>query len=409
MIPFASLCILLILPGGVLETAARDLSALGCTFRLPPRDAAAAQSLRACEFRFRTPQGENRRTLSPSSFTLTEEETTAEYTLYRLETGDKAFRDAALAYMRAVMLLAPPSPGKDGPFPDTLDEEMCALLGGRSAPEEWGAGMALFLDLPSPGAQEAFLALPAEEYFRRLLARRGLSDHPLARMPLSGIRVGNPFCPALRPSEDLLRRLGGKAASEGLALCRVLAPVSERETDAVLRSLEGFSGEVTVNDFGTALLLKDRKKTLGVLLNRRWKDVRLGAAQAALLRQNDACGEGYLRFLRKIGFDRLEWEACGYDIDLPQMKGTLCLPLYQMNTSSRCPLRALKEHGDRGRQDPMGPCSAPCTEDTLLYPRGSGIISRWNTLFGCDSASLADALRLQRAAARGVDRLLIDL
>ena len=96
-------------------------------------------------------------------------------------------------------------------------------------------------------------------------------------------------------------------------------------------------------------------------------------------------------------------------MDLPAMKGTLRLPFWQANTSSRCPVRAVWEHGDRGRQFPMGPCNAPCREETLLYPVGSGVVCRWNTLFGCDAKALSDGEWLRQARDRGVDRVLLDL
>ena len=410
MIPFASLCVLLVYPSAVTETAARDLSALGCTFRLPPADAAGTADLKAVEFRFRPPEGETRVTLPRDAFTLSEEERNGQWVLYRLETGDRPFRDAALGYMRAIRALETPEEEKEEPrFPETQDAAMREMLSGANAPENWGEGTDVFLELADPEAWEAYLSLPVKEFFRRLLALRGLENHPLAALTPAGVQAGNPWCPALRPAEDVLRRLADKAASEGLRFTRALAPVAERELDAVLRDLENSADEVTVNDWGTALLLKDRDKTMGALLNRRWKDPRFTPAETAVLRRNDACGEGFRRLVRQAGFTRLEWETCGYEFDLPKMKGTLRLPFYQLNTSSRCPTRAVAEHGDRGKQFPMGPCPAPCLKETLLYPAGSGVICRWNTLFGCDAAALTDAERLKRAAAKGVDRLLVSL
>ncbi len=409
MIPFASLCVMLFFPDAPLETAAADLSALGCTFRLPPPDAARITQLKGCEFRFRSPAGERRCVLPRGAFTLSGEERTAGWTLFRLETDDGGFREASLEYMRAIRALKAPCPGEERDYPDTLDDAVREMLRGVHAGTGWGRGPDIFLELAEPAAVEDFLSLPAQEYFRRLLCRRGLGSHPLAEIGITGIQAGNPWCPALRPDRDALDRLREKNAREGLRLSLVLAPVREEETGRVLEYLEGAKEEITVNDWGTALLLGERKKTMGVLLNRRWKDVRHTSSQAALLSRNDAYGEEYLDFFRSLGFDRLEWEACGCLEDLPQMKGTLRLPFWQMSTSSRCPVRAVWEHGNRGRQFPPEPCGTPCREKTLLYERGSGMIFRWNTLFGCAAGALEDAAYIETAAARGVDRLLVDL
>ncbi|MBR6707414.1 MAG: hypothetical protein IKI84_12170 [Clostridia bacterium] len=410
MIPFASLCILLLFPDGSLETAAMDLGALGCTFRLPPADAERIGEMTGCEFRFRSPAGENRCVLPRGAFTVCTEDTGPHRTLFRLETGDADFRKAAMEYMRAMLALGEaPAGGEGASFPETMDDAAQAMLRGVRADKDWGAGMEIYLELAEPAAWEDFLALPAGECLRRRLERRGLRDHPLAERSLSGVQAGNPWCPALRPDRKALDRIREKAARQGLRLSLALAPVSEGNVDRVLRDLEGADEEITVNDWGTALLLEGRKKTMGVLLNRQWKDPRMTASQAALLCRNDACGEDHLRFLREMGFERLEWEACGRETDLPAMKGTLRLPFWQTNTSSRCPVRAVWEHGDRGRQFPMGPCGAPCREETLIYPSGSGIICRWNTLFGCDAGSISDGERLRRFFERGMDRVLLDL
>ncbi len=410
MIPFASLCVLLLFPDGSLETAATDLSALGCAFRLPSSDAERIGEMTGCEFRFRSPAGESRRLLPRGAFTIHAEKALPGRTLFRLETGDAAFRKAAAEYMRAMLALGEPSSAEDGPFfPDTMDGAAREMLRGVRADRDWGAGMEIYLELAEPADWEDFLSLSPGECLRRRLARRGLTGHPLAEREPGGVQAGNPWCPALRPDRATLDRLREKAARGGLRLSLALAPVSEENLDLVLRDMEDADEEITVNDLGTALLLEGKKKAMGVLLNRQWKDPRLTQAQAALLRQNDACGEEYLRFVRETGFERLEWEACGRETDLPAMKGTLRLPFYQTNTSSRCPVRAVWEHGDRGRQLPMGPCKAPCREETLLYPAGSGVVCRWNTLFGCDAGALSDGERLKRARERGVGRILLDL
>ncbi|MBR4501999.1 MAG: hypothetical protein IKP22_08935 [Clostridia bacterium] len=410
MIPFASLCVLLLFPSGSLETAAMDLGALGCTFRLPPADAGRIGEVTGCEFRFRSPAGESRCTLPRGAFTVRREETAPGWTLFRLETDDAVFRKSAMEYMRFMLDLPEMSlGGEEKSFPDSADSAVRDMLRGVRADKDWGEGMEIWLELAGPDEWEDFLALPAGECLRRRLDRRGLRDHPLAEREICGVQAGNPFCPALRPDRAVLDRLREKAARQGLRLSLALAPVNEGDLDRVLRDLEDADEEIAVNDWGTAVLMKSRKKAMGVLLNRQWKDPRLTGAQAELLRQNDACGEEYLRFLRGLGFERLEWEACGRRLDLPAMKGTLRLPFWQANTSSRCPVRAVWEHGDRGRQFPMGPCTAPCREKTLIYPVGSGVICRWNTLFGCDAKSLSDGEWLRQAHGRGADRVLLDL
>ena len=53
---------------------------------------------------------------------------------------------------------------------------------------------------------------------------------------------------------------------------------------------------------------------------------------------------------REYGIQRFEWESCGYEQQISPGKNSLHIPFYQTNTSQYCPLGAVCETGERGRQ-----------------------------------------------------------
>ena len=95
------------------------------------------------------------------------------------------------------------------------------------------------------------------------------------------------------------------------------------------------------------------KAELGVLLNKRRKDVRLpykhgiGNHVDSLAENNLNCGfyQDYLK--NTFDIQRFEFESCGYKVTIPDGHHSLHLPFFQTNTSQYCTLYAVCRYGDK--------------------------------------------------------------
>ena len=128
-----------------------------------------------------------------------------------------------------------------------------------------------------------------------------------------------------------------------------------------------------------------------------------------LFRSRNSLNAGFYRnFLeREYGIQRFEWESCGYEQQIPPGKNSLHIPFYQTNTSQYCPLGAVCETGERGRQKLAKKCPGYCTEYALLYPEHLHMIGRYNSLFGIDMRILKEEEILENYIQNGVDRVVI--
>ncbi len=428
MIPFAAVSCLLYLSGTAepLEISLMDLSALGFAFRLPAEGPnPSPKEVRAVEIRFRPIGGEKRCLLGPGDlkWTVAPEGDAA---VYRAETDHALFRDGALDLIKQVnrytrnwerrgeAAAAAAEGGTEAGkvFPTSAEAFLKDCCAGRTAPKDWGEGMDLWLALEERDSAGNFVKEGVEGPWLAKLRRAGLEAHPLARLPVRGIQAGSAWCPELVPSRDTLLWARDRAEREGLGFGVVLPPVPDSRLEDLTGRVRGLESEITVNDFGTAALLKGEKLTLGVLVNRHRKDPRLKALNVpAEMGENDTGSPGYLRRLERMGFGRLEWETCAFPLRIPaEMKSTVRLPFYQINLSSRCPLRALLEEGDKGCQMPAGDCPvAPCRDLVFVYGSGLKVLGRYNGLFGLDGEALWAKEGLERLRDRGADRMLADL
>lgn len=215
--------------------------------------------------------------------------------------------------------------------------------------------------------------------------------------------IGNGFCRQLFPDEECLRRLLEKAGKEGLAVTLVTAP-DPRLPEQLPAA---YSGEILANDWGLLHRLQKFPRiepVLGTLLNKRRKDPRMHFKpdlNPDLLRETAINSPEYRDFLRSLGVQRLEFERCGYDYQLPGGKCSLHLPFYQTNTSVYCPTRALCEHGDRARQSDDAACPRYCMNNGLRYPAHLKMFARWNSLFALDDREMD--------GFPGFDRIVINL
>jgi hypothetical protein len=88
-------------------------------------------------------------------------------------------------------------------------------------------------------------------------------------------------------------------------------------------------------------------------------------------------------------------------------KNSLHIPFYQTNTSQYCPLGAVCETGERGRQKLAKKCPGYCTEYALLYPEHLHMMERYNSLFGIDMRILKEEEILENYIQNSVDRVVI--
>lgn len=255
----------------------------------------------------------------------------------------------------------------------------------------------LALALNDPSLWRMYLEHPAAELMQAYAHMRQIPPEILPRRIPQRLYVGNPHCGLLFPDADTLAAIESKAAREGIKLTLVTAQLrygGEDRMDALLSLAQRRGYELEANDFGTlqrACTLSQRPIiALGTRLNRRRKDPRMNFkagmnAHPELLRENAVNDAAYRAWLRQFGVERYEFERCGYDFALPDGPSSLHLPFYQTNTGLWCPLRALCEWGDRGKQCSDGNCPQWCTENELVYPDHLHLSGRWNSLLALDA------------------------
>lgn len=437
MIPFAALaCLLESADGAALEISMMDLSALGFTFRAPHRwSRSIASGMRRVTLTAHRASGDESCVLGAEQLSLTAEEETESWVLWRLETGDAASRALLRRYMDdfnrytvfkqaendAAMAQAEPVTGT------SFSAQRTGWLNGLTTDADWFSAARMAPEwavaLNEPRQWARFLALDAADFTAWYWADHGLAAHPLAARPFNGVYIGSQVCPLLRPEEEQLRQLLAHASQQGMHPVLALAPVREGCVDETLalaaRAAEWMAEplEIVVNDLGTARLLKDCpgiRLTAGILLLKRRKDVRLNSmlvpgGQSWLLSQTPAADDAWQHWLLREGIGRLSAEACGMEAQPPAMRSALHLPFYQMATAGRCTLAARCEAGDRALQAPRAACPGWCAERAFLYPDALQMVGRYNSLFGLDARSLTDGAYLRSLMGQLTDRLVIDL
>ena len=254
-----------------------------------------------------------------------------------------------------------------------------------------------------------------------------LEHHTLSQKRVTRIYIGNQFCHNLFPKKKLLFQVLEKALENNLAVTLAFTYIRDHlleEIDELLQELEVWcqsrekeagkdQEEIIVNDWAMPLLLQGKphlKPVLGVLLNKRRKDPRIPfkKGEQKWFERNSLNAGFYRNFLeREYGIQRFEWESCGYEQQIPPGKNSLHIPFYQTNTSQYCPLGAVCETGERGRQKLAKKCPGYCAEYALLYPEHLHMIGRYNSLFGIDMRILKEEEILENYIQNGVDRVVI--
>lgn len=242
--------------------------------------------------------------------------------------------------------------------------------------------------------------------------------------------IGSQFCHNLFPKENILEKILKKCDDTGVKPVIQLAPVPEQESEIFEKILfkineyaknKNVNIEVVFNDIGMLYAVKKNNlinisKTLGILMNKRKKDVRLKYKmgvdyESEAIRKNNLNTEFVADFLAKdYDIDRVSYESCGYEYDMAEnMAKTLYLPLYQMNTSSWCTMYAASHNNNRGTQHKVCNCDYPCLSNVMLYPEKLHMLGIYNSLFGIDVDILENYKGLDNFFAQGVDRMVINL
>lgn len=291
-----------------------------------------------------------------------------------------------------------------------------------------------------------------------------LEHHPLSQKQATRLYIGNQFCHNLFPEKKQLFQMLEKAFENKLAVTIAFTYIRDQlleETDELLQELEvwcqsrekeagkeqevyftakkeqiitenlsnpinqkkkesetKYDLEIIVNDWAMPILLQGKphlKPVLGVLLNKRRKDVRLpykhgiGNHVDSLAENNLNCGfyQDYLK--NTFDIQRFEFESCGYKVTIPDGHHSLHLPFFQTNTSQYCTLYAVCRYGDRGKQKLPENCPRYCNKKVFLYPKHLKMVGRYNSLFGYDEKILWDEKQLQDYLEQGIDRIVVNV
>lgn len=279
------------------------------------------------------------------------------------------------------------------------------------------------IELDNPDLYESYLSESIEDFVKKYWEKNQLSEYELAERIPNRLYIGNQFCHLLFPEEEQLFALMDKAKQESLQLTLSFSYMREYILNGVESILENVDKwcdenhrnvEILVNDWAMADIVKTNTvhllPCLGTLLNKRKKDPRMKykCGQTQLYKENNLNAEFYREYLKKeFGIERYEWESCGYIQKFPQGKNSLHFPFYQTNTSQYCPLHAICQTGDRGKQKLIKQCSRPCKNHVLLYPAHLNMAGRYNSLFGIDTKILTNREQIDSYIKDGViDRLV---
>ena len=284
-----------------------------------------------------------------------------------------------------------------------------------------GQPIELALELDRPEWYKAYLSMESAVFFDAYFRRNQIPDPPLFHP--DRLYIGNAFCPHLAPTEEELFALMDKACRESFSITLTFPFLLEENLSETQQRLQRLAEwcerknktvELVVNDWGMASLVKKSRRnlipSLGILLNKRRKDPRIPfkKGEQKWFERNSLNAGFYRDFLeREYGIQRFEWESCGYEQQIPPGKNSLHIPFYQTNTSQYCPLGAVCETGERGRQKLAKKCPGYCTEYALLYPEHLHMIGRYNSLFGIDMRILKEEEILKNYIQNGVDRVVI--
>lgn len=311
---------------------------------------------------------------------------------------------------------------------------------------EEGLEFEFALTIDRPELYNDFLQKDGTTFCHDYWKNNFLEHHPLSQKQATRLYIGNQFCHNLFPEKKQLFQMLEKAFENKLAVTIAFTYVRDNlleETEKLLQELQVWcqgkeqevskqqvatkeqkgsrkqpAMEIIVNDWAMPALLHGKphlKPVLGVLLNKRRKDVRLpykhgiGNHVDSLAENNLNCGfyQNYLK--NTLNIQRFEFESCGYKVTIPDGHHSLHLPFFQTNASQYCTLYACCRYGDRGKQELPENCPNYCDKKVFLYPKHLKMVGRYNSLFGYDEKILWDEKQLQDYLEQGIDRIVVNV
>ena len=307
---------------------------------------------------------------------------------------------------------------------------------------EEGLEFELALTIDRPELYNDFLQKDGTTFCHDYWKNNFLEHHPLSQKQATRLYIGNQFCHNLFPEKKQLFQMLENKLAVTIAFTYVRDNLLE-ETEKLLQELQVWcqgkeqevskqqvatkeqkgsrkqpAMEIIVNDWAMPALLHGKphlKPVLGVLLNKRRKDVRLpykhgiGNHVDSLAENNLNCGfyQNYLK--NTLNIQRFEFESCGYKVTIPDGHHSLHLPFFQTNASQYCTLYACCRYGDRGKQELPENCPNYCDKKVFLYPKHLKMVGRYNSLFGYDEKILWDEKQLQDYLEQGIDRIVVNV
>ncbi len=286
----------------------------------------------------------------------------------------------------------------DEDFHPSVEAQYAAWFGDAAPVVEDAGDYELALVLGDPSLWDAFLHRGGAPIWEVYARNRGIPRAILPGRPPNRLYLGSASCPQLFPGPGRLTALFDAADRENLPVTLVtsrLRPGGGAAVDALMDMLarRDRSTELVVNDWGMLERLQRRRGSvepvLGPLLNKLRRDPRMPwkagyAARGELLERGNLSDPALRAFLQNLGVKRLEYEACGHPIQVPEGRHSLHLPFYHTNVSAWCPLKAICERGARGAQGPTDNCPGWCARNALLYPKHLNMIGRGSALLALD-------------------------
>lgn len=467
MIPYAILSGKLLLSDQkILEIRILDFSLDGFTFRIS-KNHHRLQETQTISLSFYQYKSADYSLVTLQQFSLLPEEENDFYQIYRVFTEDENYTSHARLLMKEYMqyielklngddsalshILTGYPKEQEDIFPASLEEWRNDLFKKAESlmNEEFSSCFLLpeaelALTLESEALWKSFLELSPLDFSHVYFEHYHLSWHPLSKEPIRCVYFGSQYCLHLFPDSDLLLMLLDRALTLGMKPVLTFPPMKTNDTEKICDLLAelaewwkkkkieqklsnpSFSDapeklELVINDWGMAKLLSEKafegcfSLTLGILLNKRKKDVRMpykngSEKQIAFLDRNGTDASFYRTYLNKEwGIQKYSYESCGYPYSIAPGAHILHLPFYQMNTSGHCTMYAACKRCDRGKQEFVSSCEKYCKDSAFLYPSFLPMIGSGNSLFGYDERILWDPDYFSSMTKGKIGRIVLSL
>ena len=332
--------------------------------------------------------------LSDGTVKCSQVEAAEYYDVYRVDTQDSSFNTAAVGLARdylkyidcklnlddedmSAAMAGYPADIEDiysDSYEAQIEHFACEIMSRQDAIADYdriaASGLSeICCSIENMELVDMYLRMRTDEFIVSLFKENHLENHPFAHVKITRLYIGNEYCSNIRYDTQVLARLIGKAAEEGLAVTIALPPVSAlkyREyceyADTCVELARGAGieqYEFCVNDQGMYQYIRERyaEATVipGVLMDKYRRDPRAKYAQ------DIECGVGHVEYY----------------------------PYYQTNTGTFCPLYAAVNNGSRGNQERVKACRQECAHHAFLYPEHLNMIGRYNSLFGVNTQGMS--------------------